>query len=116
MQKPDQIDVYGSMFDAMLNNGVIAFTVKNPEQKAMLGLKAVDAAKAKDRDVRDPIDQLMLLAYYRNLRINQQTKSDGAWHAGREGGIISRLLHDSSLGEAPLYAMAEFLLSETAHI
>lgn len=118
MQKTDiKVATYSAMITSMQEEGLLAFTTKTPETTAMLGLKSVDSARQKDISRRDTTDNLMLLAYYRFLRLTHNPKYSGEWHARREGGVISRLLSETrGKDETPLYAMASFLLSDAAKL
>lgn len=100
----NESEIYAVMYEAMLEMGAIDIRTSSPEKLVKLG---IDSAKTKDIDRRDGIDNLMLLAYYRAMRI---TSPDGGtdWHASREGAVVSRLLYQPETIE---YAMAHFLLN-----
>ncbi|MFZ2200040.1 MAG: hypothetical protein WAV40_04600 [Microgenomates group bacterium] len=106
-QLANESEVYALMIKSMMDTGALGFRVNGKEKMALLGHKGINSAKSKDLDCRDGVDNLMLLSYYRALRLN---RPDGGteWHGGREGAVISRLLHQP---EPIMYAMATFLLN-----
>ena len=106
-------DIYGAAVQSLADSGCLPYRIKDEATAAVLGLKMVEAAKAKDREDRTGIDAIMMLAFW---QFRAFVKGDEGGVARGLSGAHNFIADNFSLpnGDAtPIeYARANFMLNQ----